>query len=70
MAGDKPPLVTQTSYIPTNKVTAGTVFGSFLAVLAWIDNTFMGDIIPGPVELAMVVLGYALAGYIVKDRKN
>jgi hypothetical protein len=59
--------VNQPTLAPTNKVTSGTIFGAIAAIVAWADDKFWHDNIPGPVEIAMIVLAFAVAGYFTKN---
>lgn len=62
--------VDQPTAAPTNKVVSGTVWGAIAAILSWLDDEFWGDRVPGAVEVAGIILAFAIAGYITKNSAN
>jgi hypothetical protein len=59
----------QPTLAPTRKIVSGTLFGAIAAVVAWADDKFWGNNIPGETEIAMIVIAYAVAGYFTKNKK-
>ena len=69
LLGDpQPGYVNQTGHMPTRKVSAATALGAVAAVLAWADDRFWGNTIPGHVEMALITLAVFAGGYFVRNR--
>jgi hypothetical protein len=61
------PLGNQPTNKPTRKVISSTTFAAVGAILAWADDKFWNDNIPGHVEAALIVLIVAAAGYFTRN---
>lgn len=62
------PTVNQTTNTPTTKVTAATALGAVAALLAWVDDRFFSDFVPGYIEACVITLAVFAGGYFVRNR--
>jgi len=52
---------------PTRKVISSTTWGAVAAILAWVDDAFFSNFVPGYIEAAIIVLAIAAAGYFTRN---
>ena len=52
---------------PTRKVISSTTWGAVAAILAWADDKWWDNSIPGLVEAAMIIVAIAVAGYFTRN---
>jgi len=63
------PLVKQDSALPTRKLTSGAIFGAIAILIGWADDEFWSNRMDSTQEQALVLILFAGAAYLTKNRK-